>query len=150
MLLKDNKLFELPQLMAGSFSGLDRLEIPYNILMLREIRQRDDNGDIELICQAKDGPEEKRGGIRFSVDDRIRKDQLYNWFQQQIGKDIETIYNSEFAFETNSTRKCPNCGSEMFQSMEPKVANIANSNSRFPHQSEYWRCSNEECGYKEK
>lgn len=27
MILKDNKLFELPQLMAGSFRGLDRLTI---------------------------------------------------------------------------------------------------------------------------
>lgn len=98
MVLKDNKQFDLPQLMAGSFSGLDRLEIPYNILMLREVFQRDDNGDIELICRAKDGPEEKRGRIRFSVDDRAKKDQLFNWFRQQIGKDIETIYGSDFSF----------------------------------------------------
>jgi hypothetical protein len=98
MTLKDNKLFELPQLMAGSFGGLDRLEIPYNILMLREVLQRDDNGEIELICQAKDGPEEKRGGIHFSVDDRLKKDQLFQWFRQQIGKDIETIYEGDFSF----------------------------------------------------
>jgi hypothetical protein len=65
MLLTDNILFELPQLTAGSFSGLYRLEIPYNILILREVLQREDNGDIELVCQAKDGPEEKRGGISF-------------------------------------------------------------------------------------
>lgn len=83
MILKNNKLFKLPQLMAGSFSGLDRLEIPYNILILREALQRDDNGDIELICQAKDGPEEKRGGIRFSVDDRSKKDILYHRFKQR-------------------------------------------------------------------
>lgn len=99
MLLKDNKLFELPQLLAGFFSGVDRLEIPYNILILKEVLQRKDNGDIELICQAKDGPEEKRGGIRFSVDDRSKKDILYHWFKQLVGKDIETIYNSDFTFE---------------------------------------------------
>lgn len=98
MLLKDNKLFELPQLMAGSFSGLDRLEIPYNILILREVIQREDNGDIELVCMAKDGPEEKRGGIRFSADDRVKKDQLFHWLRLQIGKDIETIYGSDFSF----------------------------------------------------
>ena len=98
MLLKDNKLFELPPLLAGSFGGLDRLEIPYNILVLREVLQREDNGDIELVCQAKDGPEEKRGGIRFSVDDHSKKDILCHWFKQQVGKDIETIYNSEFSF----------------------------------------------------
>lgn len=98
MLLKDNKLFELPPLLAGSFSGLDRLEIPYNILILREVLQREDNEGVELVCQAKDGPEEKRGGIRFFVDNRSKKDILYHWFKQRIGKDIETIYNSEFSF----------------------------------------------------
>jgi hypothetical protein len=98
MKLKDNELFELPQLMGGSFSGLDRLEIPYNILILREVLQRDDNGEIELVCRAKDGPEEKRGGIRFPVDDRLKKDQLFQWFRQQISKDIETIYESDFSF----------------------------------------------------
>lgn len=47
-------------------------------------------------------------------------------------------------------KKCPKCGSEMFKSMEPKVANLANVNSKFPNQAEYWRCSNENCGQKEK
>jgi len=98
MILKSNKLFELPQLMAGSFSGLDRLEIPYSILILREVIQREDNGNIELICQAKDGPEEKRGGIQFPADDRTKKDQLFHWLRQQIGKDIKTIYESNFSF----------------------------------------------------
>lgn len=99
MILKDNKTFQLPQLMAGSFSGLDRLKIPYNILILREVLQREDNGEIELICQAKDGPEQKRGNIRFLDDDRLKKDILFRWFRQQVGKDIETIYNSKFNFE---------------------------------------------------
>ena len=98
MILKNIRLFELPELRAGSFSGLDRLEIPYNILILRDVIQRDDNGDIELICQAKDGPEEKRGGIRFSSDNRVKKDQLFNWLRRQVGKDIETIYGSDFSF----------------------------------------------------
>lgn len=98
MLLKDNKVFKLPRLMAGSFSGLDRLDIPYNILILKNVTQRDDNGNIELCCQAKDGPEQKSGGVRFSVDDRAKKDMLFRWLRQQIGKDIETIYNSPFEF----------------------------------------------------
>jgi len=98
MLLKDNPQFELPDLIAGWYSGLDRLEIPYNILILREVLQREDNGNIELVCKAKDGPEEKRGGIHFLIDDRSKKDILYLWFKQQIGNDIETIYHSEFIF----------------------------------------------------
>lgn len=130
MLLKDNKLFELPPLLAGSFSGLDRLEIPYNILILKEVLQREDNGDIELVCRAEDGPEEKRGGIRFSVDDRSKKDILCNWLKYQVGKDIETIYNSDFTF---GGKICPICGDEMFKSMEPKVANLASVNSQFPN-----------------
>ncbi len=47
-------------------------------------------------------------------------------------------------------KECLKCGSEMFKSMEPKVGNLVNINSKFPHQTEYWRCSNEKCGYKEK
>lgn len=149
-MLKDNKLFEFPQLMAGSFSGLDRLEIPYNLLILREVLQREDNGEIELVCQAKDGPEEKRGEIRFPVDDQEKEYQLFHWLQQQIGKDIETIYKSDFNFGGELIKKCPKCGSEMFKSMEPKIANLANTNSKLPIQTEYWRCSNKNCGNKEK
>lgn len=52
MLLKDNKSFKLPGLQAGSFSGLDRLYIPYNILILGEVLQRPDNGNIEIVCRA--------------------------------------------------------------------------------------------------
>lgn len=147
MILKDNKLFELPQLMAGSFGGLDRLEIPYNILILRQVLQREDNGEIELICQAKDGLEQKSGWVQFLRDDRSKKDILYSWFKQQVGKDIKTIYGSNFIF---GNKTCPACGEEMFESMEPKVANLADANSKFPNQSEYWRCCNEKCGYKEK
>lgn len=147
MILKNNKLFELPPLLAGSFSGLDRLEIPYNILILRGVLQREDNGDIELVCQAKDGPEEKRGRIRFSIDDRSKKDVLYHWFKQQVGKDIETIYNSNFTF---GGKICPMCGEEMFKSMEPKVGNLANVDSKLPKQTEVWRCSNNECNHREK
>ena len=147
MLLRENKLFELPELRAGSFSGLDRLEIPYDILILKEVSQRPDNGDVELLCQAEDGPEEKRGSVQFLVDNRSRKDFLYLWFKQRIGKDIETIYNSAFTF---GGKVCPACGNEMFKSMEPKVGNLANINSRLPKQTEYWRCGNNECNYREK
>lgn len=98
MILKENKLFKLPRLIAGSFSGLDRLDIPHNTLILKRVTQRVDNGNIELICQAKDGPEEKRGNVFFSIDVRSKKDILYQWLKEQIGNDIETIYNSEFNF----------------------------------------------------
>lgn len=99
MMLKDNKDFELPQLMGGSFSGLDRLEIPYNILILRKVLQREDNSDIQLFCQAIDGPEQKNGGINFVNDYREKKEELFYWLQLQIGKDIKTIYESDFTFE---------------------------------------------------
>ena len=133
--------------MAGSFSGLDRLDIPYNILILREVLQREDNRDIELVCQAKDGLEEKRGGIRFSVEDHSKKDILYHWFKQQVGKDLDTIYNSAFNF---GDKICPLCGEEMFKSIEPRVANLANVDCISPNQSECWRCSNNKCEYREK
>lgn len=97
MQLKDNTSFELPELRAGYFGGLDRLEIPHSILMLRQVLQREDNGNIELICEAKDGPEEKRGNIIFTTDDRSEKDALFRWLFNQIGKSIEVIYQSEFS-----------------------------------------------------
>jgi len=99
MLLKDNKLFELPSFSGGSSSGLDRLAIPHAKLILSKALQRDDNGNIEFICRATDGVEEKRGSIQFSQDDRAKKDILCSWFCRQIGKNIEAIYSSEFTFE---------------------------------------------------
>jgi len=47
-------------------------------------------------------------------------------------------------------KKCPECGSEMFKSMEPKVTNLANVNNKLPNQTEFWRCNNDNCGHKEK
>ncbi len=47
-------------------------------------------------------------------------------------------------------KKCSKCGAEMFKSMEPKVANLANINSKLPNRSEYWRCSNNNCDHREK
>lgn len=137
--------------MGGSFSGMDRLYISHNILILKEVKQREDNGTITLICQAKDGPEEISGGVRFSIDDRSRMNILYQWLCQQIGKDIETIYRTEFNFgNENFMKNCPKCGSVLFESMEPKVSTLANAHSNFPNQSIYWRCSNEYCDYTEK
>lgn len=131
--------------MGGSFSGMDRLYIPHNILILKYVTQRDDNGNIELLCQAKDGPEQMSGNVRFSINDRQKKDILYKWLLQQIGKDVETIYRTEFIFGDEPI--CPRCGSSMFQSMEPKVATLANIHSKFPVQVKYWRCSSNECNY---
>jgi len=45
-------------------------------------------------------------------------------------------------------KKCPKCGSEMFESMEPKVANLASDYSKLPNQRKYWRCSNPKCEFK--
>lgn len=139
MLLKDNKLFTMPRLMGGSFSGMDRLYIPHNILILLKVTQREDNGNIELLCQAKDGPEQMNGSVRFSINDRQKKDVLYKWLLQQIGKDVETIYRTEFIFGDEPI--CPKCGSRIFQSMEPKVTNLANINSKLPAQALFWCCS---------
>ncbi len=147
--LKDNKFLKLPRLDGGSFSGMDRLLIPHNLLSLKKVEQREDNLNIDIITQAVDGPEEVRGGIKFIDDDRRKKDVLFSWLQQQVGKNIEAIYNSEFSFGSQE-KICPICGSGMFQSMEPKVANLANTGSKFPNQIRYWRCSNNNCGYKEK
>jgi hypothetical protein len=47
-------------------------------------------------------------------------------------------------------KKYPKCGSEMLKSMESKVAVMAKIGSKLPNQIRYWRCSNGNCGYKEK
>lgn len=148
MNLKDNPYFKLPQLMAGAFSGMDRLTIPYNLLILREVLQRDDNGNIELVCQAQDGPEQKRGSIVFSSENRSKKNQLYLWLSQMVGNNIQTIYGSDFNFEEK--KLCPKCSNEIFKSFEPKIINLANAYSTLPLQNEYRRCSNEKCDYRER
>lgn len=147
MTLKNHPYIKLPSLTGGSFSGLDRLLLPHNILILKKVTQRVDNGNIDIITRAKDGPEERSGPLRVLLDDRARKDFLYHWFQQQLGKDIETVYNSEFTF--GDERICPRCSEILFLSMEPKVANLANKNSKFPPQNKQWRCSNSECNFRE-
>lgn len=98
MKLKDNKLLKLPSLTGGSFQGMDRLLIPHKNLVLIEVSQRPDNGNIKLISQVKDGPEMKTGWIRFKKTSLKKKNILFNWFEKQINKDIETIYNSDFTF----------------------------------------------------
>lgn len=101
MKLKDNKFFKLPRFLGGWYGGLDRLFIPHDNLFLKGVFQREDNGEIELIAKAKDGPEEKRGHVNFTNKDekRSNKDILYHWLRKQIGKDIQAIYHSEFDFE---------------------------------------------------
>lgn len=96
MLLKDNKLFELPRFRGGSFGGTDRLLIPHEKLILIGVKQREDNGNIQLTTKAVDGPEELSGGVRFESEDRQKKDVLYKWLLLQVGKDIKKIYDSEF------------------------------------------------------
>lgn len=81
---------------GGSFDRLDRLYFPLNELVLKKVEQRGDNGDIKLSSQAKDGREEKAGWVRFEDFNRKDKDRLYSWFKKQIGKDMETIYESEW------------------------------------------------------
>lgn len=98
MTLKENESFKLPRLTSGSFSGLDRLDIPHNLLTLTQVNQRLVNGDIEIVTKATNGPEEKRGRVRFLSEDRLQKDALVNWFREQVGKDIKTIYDSDFSF----------------------------------------------------
>jgi len=47
-------------------------------------------------------------------------------------------------------KKCPKCESEMFISMEPRVATLANADNKMPKQIKYLRCSNSGCSYIEK
>jgi len=44
--------------------------------------------------------------------------------------------------------KCPKCGSEVFESLEPKVANLVNEYDQLPKQERCWRCSNPKCDFR--
>lgn len=97
MKLIDNKLFKLPSLTGGPFKGMDRLLIPHKDLILIKVNRRDDNGNIKLICQAKDGPEIKTGWIKFNEEATSeQKHFLFIWLSKLISQNIDKIYNSDF------------------------------------------------------
>lgn len=101
MLLKDNPYIELPRFLGGFFSGMDRLYIPHNILILKRI-EKQKNGDLDLTAQAKDGPEIRKGTLRFKTEDKVKKEILYKWLEKRIGETIDFIYRSHFDFKEKS------------------------------------------------
>ncbi|MBU0572189.1 hypothetical protein KKH23_03270 [Patescibacteria group bacterium] len=98
MLFKDNPNIELPPFLGGFFSGMDRLYIPHNLLILKKI-ERLDNGDLELTAQAKDGHELREGVLKFKTEDPGKKEILYKWLNKRLGETIDFIYRSHFDFE---------------------------------------------------
>ena len=56
------------------------------------------SGDIMLTTKASDGPEEFRGWIKFEEDNEPIGQKLLIWLNEQIGKDIDSIYKSEFNY----------------------------------------------------
>lgn len=102
MKIKDNPNIKLPSLTGGSYDGMDRLYFTHKDLVLKKVKQRKDNGNIEIITQAKGGLEEKRGWIEFQTENRSEKNTLYSWFKSRIGKDIQTIYHDDFILESNN------------------------------------------------
>ena len=89
---------KLPSLAGGSFSGMDRLYFAHKDLILKKVRQREDNKNIEITTQAKDGHEQRTGWVKFKKKATEKeKDQLHDWLLGQIGKDIETIYNFDLS-----------------------------------------------------
>ena len=98
MLLKDNPDIELPSFLGGFFSGMDRLYISHNLLILKKI-EKQKNGDLELTAQAKDGHELREGVLRFKTKDPGKKEILYKWFNKRLGETIDFIYRSNFDFE---------------------------------------------------
>ena len=98
MKIKDNPNIKLPSLTEGSFSGMDRLYFSHKDLILKKVRQREDNGNIEITTQAKDGREKRTGWIEFKDKVTVeKKNLLYNWLLQQKGENIEFIYNYDLS-----------------------------------------------------
>jgi len=86
-------------LTGGSFSGMDRLFFTHKELVLKKVKRREDNGNIEITTQAKDGHEQRTGWVTFGEKVTTKmKNELYDWLLRQTEKDIETIYNSELPF----------------------------------------------------
>ncbi len=83
MIIKNSKFIRLPR-----FSG---------DLILKKAMLREGNAGIELTCQLKGGPDQS-GQVLLLIEDRDKKYKLFSWLLKQQGKDIETIYNSDFDF----------------------------------------------------
>ena len=98
MLLKDNPDIELPAFLGGFFSGMDRLYISLNLLILKKV-ERLDNGDLELTARAKDGHELREDVLRFKTEDSAKKEILCKWLNKRLGETIDFIYKSHFDFE---------------------------------------------------
>ena len=101
MMLKDNPEITLPQFRdeAHSYSGLDRLYLPHEKLILSEVKLLN-SGNLELIVKPDDGGREQwTGQIKFIKDDENKKEFLKGWLKERIGKTIYLIYRSEFSFE---------------------------------------------------
>lgn len=104
MLLKDNSDIELPPLLGGFFSGMDRLFIPHNLLILKKI-ERQKNGDLKLTARAKDGHELRKGVLRFKTEDPGKKEILYKWLNKRLGETIDFIYRSQFDWDLHKSTK---------------------------------------------
>jgi len=55
---------------------------------------------LELIAKPDDGgPEQWTDRLKLKKDDEHKKKFLWDWFNERIGKTIDSIYRSEFNFE---------------------------------------------------
>jgi len=104
MLLKNNPDIELPAFLGGFFSGMDRLYIPHNLLILKKI-EKQKNGDLELTAQAKDGHELREGVLKFKTEDPDKKEILYKWLNKRLGETIDFIYRSQFDWDLHKSTK---------------------------------------------
>lgn len=98
MLLKDLDKIELPQFRGGSYARLDRIYVSHEKLILIGVEQLE-SGDLRLITKAENGPEEFKGKLRFKLGNENKKKSLYNWLNEQLGKTIDSAYQSEHSFK---------------------------------------------------
>ena len=99
MMLKDNPELNLPNFTGGSYSHFDRIFLPYNELILSEVKLSN-SGNLELIVKPIDGGQEQwTDWLKLKIHDENKIKILLDWFNKQIGKTIDFIYKSEFSFE---------------------------------------------------
>lgn len=99
MLIKDSNLIRLPKF-SNLIKDSSNPKLFLNTLILKKAMLREGTAGIELYCSVKDGPEHS-GQVLLLIDDRDKKYKLFSWLIKQQGKDIETIYNSDFEFRNN-------------------------------------------------
>lgn len=96
----DCSYVQLPRHFDGSFSGLDRLSLDYQSVILTSVKDLTDN-KFDISVKALDGPETKTGYVRFQPNtSEFLISEIYKVFENSIGQKIVDVYNLSISDKT--------------------------------------------------